>query len=256
MIEERIASDRFYQFLERTWMWQQLPVALLFYAWGGWSFVVFGVCARITAGIFGHWLIGYFAHNHGPMNHEVRGAAVQGHNVRWTSLLTMGECWHNNHHAFPGSARLGLREDEWDPGWWMLLGIRKLGLAWSLRLPGDLAFRPELVRISQPARKHSHSLLDVIQMLLRPTAHDGTELIWPGKIVGTHSLRRLTHKATVLRVDPSVDRLMFGTKDGVLLLGLPAVCVATFRHRRLPTRLVAILLLSIAVSVEAVRHQA
>lgn len=64
-IEERISADGFYRFLERTWMWQQLPVALLFHAWGGWSFVVFGVCARVTAGVLGHWLIGYFAHNHG-----------------------------------------------------------------------------------------------------------------------------------------------------------------------------------------------
>ena len=42
------------------------------------------------------------------MVREIRGAAVQGRNVRFVSLLTMGECWHNNHHAFPGSARLGL----------------------------------------------------------------------------------------------------------------------------------------------------
>jgi len=30
----------------------------------------------------------------------------------------MGEAWHNNHHAFPGSARLGVRDGEVDPGWW------------------------------------------------------------------------------------------------------------------------------------------
>jgi stearoyl-CoA desaturase (delta-9 desaturase) len=51
----------------------------------------------------------------------VDGAAVQGRNIPLTSLLTMGESWHNNHHAFPGSARLGLYAGEWDPGWWMLL---------------------------------------------------------------------------------------------------------------------------------------
>jgi stearoyl-CoA desaturase (delta-9 desaturase) len=80
------------------------------------------------------------------MNHSVHGAAVQGRNVRFTSLLTMGECWHNNHHAFPGSARLGLLPGEWDPGWWALCMLRRLGLVWSLRLPGDLAARPEVVR--------------------------------------------------------------------------------------------------------------
>ena len=108
-------------------MAQHLPWALLFYAWGGWGFVFWGVCARVTTGVFGHWIIGFFAHNHGAMHHVVDGAAVQGRNVRLTSLLTMGECWHNNHHAFPGSARLGLHAGEWDPGWWVLLALARVG---------------------------------------------------------------------------------------------------------------------------------
>lgn len=147
-IEPRIANDRFYQFLERSWMLQQLPIALLFYLWGGWAFVFWGVCARVTAGVFGHWLIGYFAHNHGGMHYEMRGAAVQGRNIYFTSLLTMGECWHNNHHAFPGSARLGLRAGEFDPGWSALVLLRQLGLVWDLRLPADLPARAELREIS------------------------------------------------------------------------------------------------------------
>ncbi|NRR33530.1 acyl-CoA desaturase [Oxalobacteraceae bacterium] len=143
-IEARIADDRFYRLLERTWMLQQVPPALLLFAWGGWGFVLWGVCARVTAGVFGHWLIGYFAHNHGGMHYEVRGAAVQGRNIRLSSLLTMGECWHNNHHAFPGSARLGLAGGEWDPGWWTLQCMQWAGLAWELKLPCDLAVRSEL----------------------------------------------------------------------------------------------------------------
>jgi len=154
VLEPRVADDRFYRFLERTWMAQQLPWALLFYVWGGWAFVIWGVCARVTAGVFGHWLIGYFAHNHGEMHRVVRGAAVQGRNIRWTSLLTMGECWHNNHHAFPGSARLGLHDREWDPGWWALLALRRIGWAWNLRLPEHLPPREELVpHVEARARK-------------------------------------------------------------------------------------------------------
>jgi stearoyl-CoA desaturase (delta-9 desaturase) len=153
VLEPRVADDRFYRFLERTWMAQQLPWALLFYAWGGWAFVFWGVCARVTAGVFGHWLVGYFAHNHGEMHRVVDNAAVQGRNVRLTSLLTMGECWHNNHHAFPGSARLGLEKGEWDPGWWALCAFEKLGLAWQIRLPEHLAPRPELRTLAPAPRK-------------------------------------------------------------------------------------------------------
>lgn len=165
-IEPRIAHDRFYQFLERTWMLQQVPVALLFYLWGGWAFVFWGVCGRVTAGVFGHWLIGYCAHNHGGMQYEVTGAAVQGRNIHFTSLLTMGECWHNNHHAFPGSARLGLRRGECDPGWSVLLLLRRLGLVWNLKQPADLPERTELralhcgASVSPPALRNRKGLLD------------------------------------------------------------------------------------------------
>ena len=145
-VESQLLNDKFYQFLERTWMWQQLPIALIYF-WGGWAFVFWGVCARVTAGVFGHWLIGYFAHNHGDMQYLVRGAAVQGHNIHFTSLITMGECWHNNHHAFPGSARLGLLPGELDPGWWVLVAFQRLNLVWNIKLPSDLPIRQELVEL-------------------------------------------------------------------------------------------------------------
>jgi len=77
-IEPQIAQNRFLRFLERSWMAQQLPVALLLYATGGWAFVWWGVCARVTAAVFGHWLIGYLAHNHGEIVREVRARLYKG----------------------------------------------------------------------------------------------------------------------------------------------------------------------------------
>jgi len=53
-------------------------------------------------------------------------------NVGWLSLLTFGESWHNNHHAFPTSAFHGLRRREFDPGGLFIRGLERLGLAWDV----------------------------------------------------------------------------------------------------------------------------
>ena len=153
--EEAIRHDRVYAFMERTWMAQQLPWAVLFFAIGGWSWVFWGIASRVRVSILGHWLIGYFAHNHGHQDWTVRGAAVQGHNVPFAALLTMGESWHNNHHAFPGSAKLGLFPGQWDPGWWVLKAFEKLGLARNFVLPEDLAPRDELLPLGTQVLRES-----------------------------------------------------------------------------------------------------
>lgn len=144
IMEPEIAQDPIYQWMEKTWMLQQLPWAFLLYWLGGWSFVFWGISARVLVSNLGHWLIGYFAHNAGHRSWHVEGAAVQGHNIKWTSLLTMGECWHNNHHAFPFSAKLGLEPGQWDLGWWVLLVFEKLGMVRNLRTPTAEDKRAEL----------------------------------------------------------------------------------------------------------------
>lgn len=143
--EPQVANSRFYRFLEVTWMWQQLPIALLLYWTGGWEWVIWGVCLRVAVSVTGHWLIGYFAHNRGQRDWHVEGAAVQGYNIRFCGLMTMGECWHNNHHAFPNSAQLGLSAGQSDPGWWVLRLLEKCHLAWHLKRPNMLPIRSELV---------------------------------------------------------------------------------------------------------------
>jgi len=83
--EAEIANDRVYQWMETTWMLQQLPWAILFFAIGGWGWVCWGIASRVSISIIGHWLIGYFAHNDGHRDWHVKGAAVQGHNIPWTA---------------------------------------------------------------------------------------------------------------------------------------------------------------------------
>lgn len=145
--EKSIKHDPVLIWMERTWMMQQLPWALLFYVWGGWDFVFWGIASRVLICNLGHWFIGYLAHNEGHRHWHVDGAAVQGHDVKWSSLLTMGECWHNNHHAFPYSAKFGLFDGQWDPGWWTLLLLNKFGLIKDLVVADIDNLRPELIRL-------------------------------------------------------------------------------------------------------------
>jgi len=146
-LEPRLAGDRVYAWLERTWMAQQIPWALLFVAVGGLPWLVWGICARVALCVTGHWLVGHYAHRDGGQTWVVEGAAVQGYDVAIAGLISMGESWHNNHHAFPGSARLGLEPGQADLGWLLLLALERLGLAWSFILPEHLPHRPALRRL-------------------------------------------------------------------------------------------------------------
>jgi stearoyl-CoA desaturase (delta-9 desaturase) len=253
-----LASDRFYRFLERTWMLQQLPPAALLYLAGGWPFVIWGVCARVTAGVTGHWLIGYFAHNHGGMHNEIEGAAVQGRNIGWTSLLTMGESWHNNHHAYPASARLGLYPGEWDPGWWMLTLLRRMGLAWRLTLPADLPARPERLALDAVARAPLLPLaglrtwtggLQAARAVLRETP--AMTLRAPCVNLAPRRLAALCGPAVAVQHVPGLHRLELAIGNTVVR-GMSGVLLGVATRGR-AAALAALALLPLALAVETVR---
>ncbi len=150
--ENRIQEDVVYYWMEKTWMWQQLPLGVVLFVLGGWDFVVWGIAVRVTVSVTGHWLVGHFAHHdygrtNGSMSWRVLGASVQGRDVAIAGLVSMGESWHNNHHAFPGSAKIGLLPGQPDPGWWLIKGLERLGLAWNIVTPQTMPERAELIRL-------------------------------------------------------------------------------------------------------------
>ena len=140
-----LTQDRFYRTLQATSMLQQLPLGIALFAIGGWGWVAWGICGRVAISIFGHWLVGYFAHNSGRRDWHLEGASTQGFNLPHLGLITFGECWHNNHHAFPGSAKLGLTRGQFDPGWIVLQVLSRLGLAWGIQTPQTLPPRDNLI---------------------------------------------------------------------------------------------------------------
>jgi len=80
-------------------------------------------------------------------------------NVWWVGLLAMGEGWHNNHHAAPGSARSGMAWYELDLSYWMLLFMSKVGLISRMNVVSH-------ERMMQTAREYTDKLPAVNQALL------------------------------------------------------------------------------------------
>jgi stearoyl-CoA desaturase (delta-9 desaturase) len=56
----------------------------------------------------------------------------ESRNLSWLALPTLGEAWHNNHHAFPTSARHGLRWWQLDPSAWLISSMERGGLVWDV----------------------------------------------------------------------------------------------------------------------------
>jgi fatty-acid desaturase len=130
-------SDPVLRFLERTWRWQQLPVAMVLFLIGGMPWVVWGVVVRVAIGTFGHWLVGNLTHRRGEQRWQNEGSAVQGFNSLAFGALSFGEGWHNNHHTFPRSARLGLLPHEIDLGWILIECFQRAGLATEILMASE-----------------------------------------------------------------------------------------------------------------------
>jgi stearoyl-CoA desaturase (delta-9 desaturase) len=149
-----IGGDRFYQFLEQTWMLHQIPIAVILFIFGGIPCVVWGVFVRVSACTTMHWYISYFAHTRGPQSWTVDEAGVQAYNVPIAAIPTMGESWHNNHHAFPASARHGLYPWQFDPGFRFIQLLSVLHLVWDIQTPDTLPPRRGIT----PVRPDANSI--------------------------------------------------------------------------------------------------
>ncbi|MCV9960958.1 acyl-CoA desaturase [Pararhizobium sp. BT-229] len=148
IMEDKVALDRFYRFLEAAWMLQQLPLAIVLFVVGGFPWLVWGVAVRISVSLTGHWLVGHYAHRNGEQGWRVDDVAVQGYNLKRFGLITFGEAYHGNHHAFPESARLGLEGGQVDLGWYFIRLLERIGLVSGIRLPSNIPHRSGLRRVA------------------------------------------------------------------------------------------------------------
>ncbi len=127
-----LAKDRGHEFIEKTQILHTVVLGSILYAFGGWSYVVWGIFARAVFVYHCTWSVNSLAHMYGYQTFETN----EGSRNNWfVALLTFGEGWHNNHHAYPNSAAHGLRWWEIDPTYFTIKLLSWVGLADGIRLP-------------------------------------------------------------------------------------------------------------------------
>ena len=133
-----LAKDPYYRWLNKGFLLLQLPLAgLLFWIGtatgaGGWALVLWGIPLRLVLVYHCTWLVNSATHCWGEARHDSGDNSM---NNPWVAALTFGEGWHNNHHAFPHSARHGFGPGQIDLTWQHIRLLQGIGLATQVRLP-------------------------------------------------------------------------------------------------------------------------
>lgn len=94
------------------------------------------------------WAINSFLHMFGTRPYESREKSRNGGVF---ALVTLGEAWHNNHHAFPESPSFGLKWYNLDPGYWLIRALTACGLASELKLPSQERMDSKRISRNDPA---------------------------------------------------------------------------------------------------------
>ena len=134
-------EDHIVVWVDRLYMvWMALTLGIPFvigYAAGGTALtglegLVWGGLLRIFLYQHATFSVNSICHMFGRKDFRSRDEARNNWVV---ALLVFGEGWHNNHHAFPASARHGLRRWQLDLSWWVIRGLEKVGLVWNVKVP-------------------------------------------------------------------------------------------------------------------------
>jgi stearoyl-CoA desaturase (delta-9 desaturase) len=127
-----LSRDRFHRWLERYHFVFPLLMFAGLYALGGMSWLVWGGLFRSVFVLHSTWLVNSASHIWGYRSHSTRDKST---NLWWVALVTYGEGWHNNHHAFQTSARHGLRWWEVDLTYLTIRLMTWCRIAYDMKLP-------------------------------------------------------------------------------------------------------------------------
>ena len=103
------------------------------------------------------WFVNSASHMWGYKNFASNDLAT---NCWWVALLSYGEGWHNNHHAFPSSARHGMKWWEIDFSYYFIRGLKAVGLAWDMYVPSREQMKDKLLKTRDGLAERADELAD------------------------------------------------------------------------------------------------
>jgi fatty-acid desaturase len=124
--------DPVHRFLNRFHLVFPVLMFAALYAVGGLPWLIWAGFVRTVLVLHSTWLVNSATHLWGYRTFKTRDTST---NLWWVALLSFGEGWHNNHHAYQTSARHGLRWWEIDMTYGAIRALSFLGLAHTLKLP-------------------------------------------------------------------------------------------------------------------------
>ena len=120
-----LTKDRFQVVLDKYYYIPTIIVAAGLMAIGGWTMVLWAIFFRTVFGWHSTWLVNSATHLWGSRRFDTRD---DSRNNGLIAALTFGEGWHNNHHAYPRSARHGLTWYQIDANWIQIRALEMLGV--------------------------------------------------------------------------------------------------------------------------------
>lgn len=139
-----LLEDKFAVWSQKYWEAFWLPVSFAIPTLMGWAFygtadgairgLLWGGFARTFLTHHVTWSVNSVCHYFGRREFQSND---ESRNNWLCAMLTSGEGWHNNHHAFPTSARLGLHWWQFDGGWVVLRTLEMLGLVYDVKVPSQ-----------------------------------------------------------------------------------------------------------------------
>ena len=155
-----LAKSKFHIWITKYHYVSEIALGVILFAIGGLPFLMWGVFLRTVVGLHCTWLVNSATHTWGSRRFRTRDMSTNNWLI---AMITFGECWHNNHHAHPVSARHGLKWYEFDLNWYGIWLLKKLGLARHV-------YR---VKLSEMAEQDAKNVIPRDLVTIQPNANLG-----------------------------------------------------------------------------------